>query len=171
MRVVLDTNILISGLVRHSTPPGRIVSAWREAQFELAISAPMIEELRRVLHYPKIHKLFVTAGLSDDSLEDFLDMLRMKAVVVDITTVILPVEPRDVHDRPVIATMVAAEAEWLVTGDKRDLLSLGLRNIVTARDFLSRAEALRLPPLAEQPRAAYRVARARRKRPAAIAQA
>jgi len=171
MRVVLDTNILISGLVRHSTPPGRIVSAWREAQFELAVSAPMIEELQRVLHYPKIHKLFAKAGLSDDSLEDFLDLLRLKAVVVDISAVTLPVEPRDVHDRPVIATMIAAEAEWLVTGDKRDLLSLGLRNIVTARDFLSRVDALRLPPLAEQPRASYRVARGRRRLPASTAQA
>lgn len=171
MRIVLDTNVLLSGLARADRPPGIILSAWREGQFELAISELMFAELHRVLHYPRIRSLFAKAELTDESLGDFLDLLRMKALIVDISAVILPVDPRDVNDRPVLATMIAAEAEWLVTGDKRDLLSLGLRNVITARDFLSRIESLRLPPLVEQPRAAYRVARQRRKRPATAAQA
>jgi len=169
MKVVLDTNVLVSGLARADRPPGRILSAWREGQFDLAVSEPMIGEMRRVIAYPKIRALFSKAGLTDDGLRDFFELLRLKALVVDIATAALPVEPPDPNDRPVVATMVAAEAEWLVTGDKRDLLSLGLRQIVTARDFLSRMDALRLPPLAEQPRAAYRVAKSRRKRPATAA--
>lgn len=169
MKVVLDTNVLVSGLARADRPPGRILSAWREGQFDLAVSEPMIEEMRRVIGYPKIRALFSKAGLADDGLRDFFELLRLKALVVELSTATLPVEPPDANDRPVIATMVAAEAEWLVTGDKRDLLSLGLRQIVTARDFLSRMDALRLPPLAEQRRAAYKVATSRRKRPATAA--
>lgn len=169
MKVVLDTNVLVSGLARAHRPPGRILSAWREGQFDLAISEPMIEELRRVIDYPRIRALFTKAGLADDDLHEFFELLRLKAMVVDASKAILPAEPPDANDRPVIATMVAADAEWLVTGDKRDLLSLGLRQIVTPKAFLSRMEALRLPPLAEQRRAAYKVATSRRKRPAAAA--
>lgn len=171
MKVVLDTNILVSGLAAPYSIPGRIVSAWRRGHNQLVSSEPLIAELSRVSTYPKILSLFAKAGPANDSLGDFLDVLRMKALIVDISAVTLPVDTRDVNDRQVLATMIAADAEWLVTGDKHDLLSMGLRNIVTARDFLSRLESLRLPPLAEQPRAVYRISRARRRRPPAAAQA
>ncbi len=171
MKVVLDTNILLSGLARVDRPPGIILSAWHQGQFDLVISEPMIEEILRVFHYPKVRSMFSKAGVAQEDLREIVEILRLKAVLVDITGVVPQVVPRDPKDVPVMATMIAAEAEWLVTGDKRDLLSLGQRNIVTARDFLSRIESLRLPPLAEQPRAAYKVSRERRKRPVAAAQA
>ncbi len=171
MKVVLDTNILLSGLAGPNGTPGRIVSAWRAGHYQLATSEPLIAEFCRAAAYPRIRTLFAKTGVSERELRDFADLLRLKALVVDVSAASLPVDPRDANDQPVIATMIAAEAEWLVTGDRRDLLSLGLRNIVTAREFLSRADALRPPPLAEQPRAAYRPATARRKRRATAAQA
>lgn len=171
MRIVLDTNVLLSGLARADRSPGKILSAWHEGQFDLVVSEPMVEELLRVFHYPKVRRMLATAGATYEDPREIVELLRLKAILVDVSGVVLKTPPQDPKDVPVLATMVAAEAEWLVTGDKRDLLSLGLRNIVTARDFLSRIDALRLPPLAEQPRAAYRVARERRRRPAAAAQA
>ncbi|MBX3663396.1 MAG: putative toxin-antitoxin system toxin component, PIN family [Burkholderiales bacterium] len=169
MRIVLDTNVLLSGLARADRPPGKILSAWRKGQFDLVVSEPMIEEVLRVFHYPKVRRMLADAEVTYEDLREITEMLRLKAVVVDVTGVALKTVPRDPKDVLVMATLIASEAEWLVTGDKRDLLSLGLRNIVTARDFLSRIDALRLPPLAEQPRAAYRVARGRRRRPASTA--
>lgn len=164
MRVVLDTNILVSGLARSDNPPGRILSAWRSGEFVLATSDPLIEEFRRVVGYPKVRRLLARAEISEADLRDFLDILRMRAVMVETGTVQLDIAPRDARDHAVLATFHASGAEWLVTGDKRDVLSLGLRQIVTAREFLARMEALRTPPLAEQPRAPYRVARERRRR-------
>jgi len=171
MKIVLDTNVLLSGLSRADRPPGRILSAWHEGHFDLVVSEPMIEEILRVFHYPRVRRMLAKGGVTHDDPHEITEMLRLKAVLVDVTGVALATVPRDPKDVPVIATMVAAEAEWLVTGDKRDLLSLGMRNILTATQFMQRFDALRLPPLAEEPRASYRVARGRRKRSPTAAQA
>ena len=64
MRVVLDTNVLISGLMLPTSLPGRIVEAWRSGAFELVLSEPMVEEIGRVLAYPKIRKRI---GWSDEA--------------------------------------------------------------------------------------------------------
>ena len=56
MRIVLDTNVLLSGLMLPDGTPGKIVNAWRRRQFSLALSEPMLEEVARVLAYPKIRK-------------------------------------------------------------------------------------------------------------------
>jgi len=169
MKVVLDTNILLSGLARADRPPGRILSAWRQGQFDLVVSEPMIEEILRVFHYPKVRRMLAKAAVTYEDPREITEMLRLSAILVDVTGVVLQTVPQDPKDTMVLATLIASGAEWLVTGDKRDLLSLGLRNIITARDFLQRFEALRLPPLAEQPRAVYRVSRERRRRPVAAA--
>jgi uncharacterized protein len=167
MRVVLDTNILVSGLAGPGSTPGRIVSAWREAErFELVVSEPLILELRRVVTYSKVQALFAKSGFTEKDLWEFIDLICLKAITVDVSGVALETVPKDPKDVSVMATLIASEAEWLVTGDKRDLLSLGLRQIVTARDFLSRVDALRLPPLAEEPRAIYQVLKAWRRRQA-----
>ncbi|HXV62824.1 MAG TPA: PIN domain-containing protein [Vicinamibacteria bacterium] len=44
MKVVLDTNVLLSGLMYPDSQPGRIVSAWRHAQFEVATSLAQLEK-------------------------------------------------------------------------------------------------------------------------------
>ncbi len=52
MKVVLDTNILISGIGRPEGAPGQIVSAWLEGKFDLVVSEALLDEFRRVLLYP-----------------------------------------------------------------------------------------------------------------------
>jgi uncharacterized protein len=143
MNVVLDTNILVSGIARPHGAPGQIVTAWFEGAFELVVSEELLDEIRRVMSYPRIRKLMASVGLSDKDLEDFVDILRFKAVTIDTTEVVLPVQPRDDKDIPVLEAFVASKADYLVTGDKKHLLSLGLDNIITANDFASRIRALK----------------------------
>ena len=58
MKLVLDTNVLLSGLMFPEGTPGRIVRAWGEARFDVALSLDQLAEIGRVLEYPKIrHKL------------------------------------------------------------------------------------------------------------------
>ncbi|MDP2400248.1 MAG: putative toxin-antitoxin system toxin component, PIN family [Burkholderiales bacterium] len=169
MRVVLDTNILVSGLAGPGSTPGRIVSAWRHAErFELVISEPLILELRRVVTYSKVQALFAKSGFTEKDVQEFIDLICLKAITVDVSGVALETVPKDPKDVPVMATLIASGAEWLVTGDKRDLLSLGMRNILTATQFMQRFDALRPPPLAEEPQAIYRVLQAWRRRQAAV---
>lgn len=119
MKVVLDTNVLISGLILPKSVPGSIVNGWKSGQFELAFSEEMLAEVGRVLSYPKIRKrLEWNAAL----IERFLLLLRYKAEVVMIDGIEVTV-PRDANDNMVLATLIRSEADYLVSGDS-DLLEL-----------------------------------------------
>jgi len=134
VKVVLDTNVLLSGLMLPESVPGRIVRAWRAAQFELVLSEPMLDEIGRVLAYPKIERRLKWDQVT---ISRFLLLLQFKADVVDISSATVAV-PRDPQDVPVLATLVAGGADYLVTGDK-DLLTLGHNYpIVTPVEFASR---------------------------------
>ena len=134
MKVVLDTNVLVSGLMLPDSVPGRIVAAWRSAQIELAISEPLLDEIGRVLSYPKIQERL---RWGQDEIARFLLLLRFKADVVDITGEKASV-PSDPGDDPVLAALLAAGADCLVSGDG-DLLALRDRfPILTPAEFARR---------------------------------
>lgn len=73
MRVVLDTNVLVSGLLVPSSPPGQIVQAWRHGQFTVVMSDPLPKEVERVLGYPKIQKRL---GWTPDLIVRYVSLLR-----------------------------------------------------------------------------------------------
>ncbi|MBI3571623.1 MAG: putative toxin-antitoxin system toxin component, PIN family [Gammaproteobacteria bacterium] len=134
MRVVLDTNVLLSGLMLPESVPGRIVQAWREARYELVLSEPLLEEIARALAYPKI-----SARLKWDeaTIARFILLLKFKSVIADIHDVKVET-PRDKDDEHVLSTLIAGKAECLVTGDA-DLLSLNAKYpIITPAEFARR---------------------------------
>ncbi len=142
MRVVLDTNVLVSGIARPRSTPGEVVAAWRDARFDLVVSEALLEELRRVLRYPRVLALLKRNGVSEADIEDLLDILRLKAVLVSTEEVSLPLAPADPKDIQVLQALVASEADYLVTGDKKHLLSLGMPKIVSVSDFSKQLQAL-----------------------------
>ena len=119
MKVVLDTNVLLSGLMFPEGTPGRIVAAWVEARFEVALSLDQLAELGRVLEYPKIRRKL---GWDDEQIELFIKQLYIRAEVVELGVISVEV-PRDQGDAPILATLAATNADVLVTGDG-DLLAL-----------------------------------------------
>lgn len=135
MKVVLDTNVLVSGLLYPSSVPGRIVAAWREARFELVTSREQLTELARVLSYPKIAlRLRWPRG----RVEQFLKQIYLRSVGVELTGREEADVPTDPTDSPILATLVAAGAQCLVTGDT-DLLVLRDRYpIQTPAEFVKR---------------------------------
>jgi putative PIN family toxin of toxin-antitoxin system len=134
MRVVLDTNVLLSGLMAPGGTPGKIVAAWRGAHFDLVLSEAMLEEIRRAFAYPKI---YARVGWGEEEIARFILLLRLKAEVVNIEGVTASV-PRDAADNPVLATLLAGEVDCLITGDN-DLLALADRYpILTPAEFASR---------------------------------
>jgi PIN domain len=56
IRVVLDANVVVSGVLSDNGVPGRILKAWKAERFHLVSSAAILDELRRVLRYPKIRR-------------------------------------------------------------------------------------------------------------------
>ena len=113
MRIVLDTNVLLSGLMLPDSTPGRIVAAWRKRNFDLLVSEPMLEEIARVLAYPKIRKRI---GWDDEHISRYITLLRFEAEVVSIAGVEADV-PADPDDNHLLATLIAGKADWLITGD------------------------------------------------------
>ena len=119
LRVVLDTNVLVSALAYPGSIPGRILSAWRESGFDLVLSRYILDEMVRVL--PRLPRIMLTPAEVRDLADSFLFMAEM-------------VEPddewdqalRDPADQLVLGTLRASRADYLVTGDK-DLLALGER--------------------------------------------
>jgi putative PIN family toxin of toxin-antitoxin system len=134
MRVVLDTNVLLSGLMAPKGVPGRIVAAWIDAQFELVMSVGQVDEVARVMAYPKIRRRL---RWDEERIESFIKQLHVRAEVIDLGSTAAEV-PRDPKDSPVLAPLVAAKADLLVTGDD-DLLALRSRYAIeTPTEFGSR---------------------------------
>jgi putative PIN family toxin of toxin-antitoxin system len=138
MKVVLDTGILIASLITVETPPDQIYKAWKKKRFELFTSEWQLEEFRRVSRYPKLKNFInpVEAG-------QMVNGLRLNAhVYASLPTVDLCKAP---DDNPILAIALECKADFLVTGDKRDLLSMqrvGATPIVTAAHFLESLERI-----------------------------
>lgn len=136
MRVVLDTGVLIAALITKDTPPDRIYQAWRRRRFELVTSQWQLEELRRVSRYPRLREFLrpVEAGR-------MVNGLRTRATVVaDLPRVDASPDP---DDDPILATAVIGNAHYVVSSDKRDVLSLGKignARILSARSFVDLLE-------------------------------
>lgn len=116
MRVVLDTNVLLSGLAYPASLPGRILAAWRAGALEVVLSDYILEELRRVL--PRLQSRH---GLSEAEMNDLVDCLSFEAEIVEPDPALEPLLT-DPWDQAVLGTWRAAQAEAptvaLITGDK-----------------------------------------------------
>jgi putative PIN family toxin of toxin-antitoxin system len=132
VRLVIDTNILISGLLVGTSLPAHLLVLWRESWFDLLTSADQLDELMRVTRYPKIRERLAPAlaGRLINELRDLAVLLR------DLPVITASPDPSDNY---LLAMASVGSADFLVTGDKRHLLTLkrhdGAR-IVTVRDFL-----------------------------------
>ena len=124
MRVVLDTNTALSGLV-WGGPPGVLMDAARDGRIRLFSSVPLIAELQGVLSRHKFSRILQSHGLSVANLVDGYTAL----VEIVEPTMIPPTILRDPDDDIVLATALAARADIIVSGDK-DLIDLQrFRNI------------------------------------------
>lgn len=140
LRVVLDTNVLLSGIAYPASVRGKILAAWRHGSIEVLLSDYILSELRRVLA-----KLAHRHGLGASEIDDLADALSIRAEVIEPATSSTP-DLRDPKDQDVLGTLLAAlqtsAADYLITGDK-DLLVLAERHpIITPADFWAKHAGL-----------------------------
>jgi putative PIN family toxin of toxin-antitoxin system len=132
MRVILDTNVLISALISPSGPADRVYRGWRSGVFDLVSCEEQIAEIRRVTRRPLLRSLIKPAEAGR-----LVNQLRHLAVMADpLPEVTASPDP---WDNFILAAALGARANFLVTGDKSGLLALGRfsrTRIVTIRQFL-----------------------------------
>ena len=152
MRIVLDTNILVSALISGEGTPGQVLAAVKSLGITLTTSRFQVDELREVLardwlqpyirresvrslrdmeddehRYPSIAR---RPAISDQEADDLLYHLEAVAVVV--------------NDNPVLATAIAGDADLIVSGDRDHMLAVGSADgipIITAREAADRLRA------------------------------
>jgi putative PIN family toxin of toxin-antitoxin system len=134
VRVIVDTNIYVSALLSPSSSPGIISYVWLDDAFTLLISLEQLDELRCTLRKP-----YLLEPITRHEAGTLINNLKKYAELV-------PSSPR-VHRSPdptddfLLAMCSAGKADFLVTGDKGGLLSLGNHGrtqIVSAKDFATR---------------------------------
>jgi uncharacterized protein len=131
MRVVLDTNILISALLVQTGNPAVVYRAWQEGQFTLLTCAAHLEELRATLRKPAIAERIkpYKAGELVNELKELAD------IIGSLPRVELSPDPTDDF---LLALSEAGKADYLVTGDKGGLLALARHKttrIISVRKF------------------------------------
>lgn len=133
MRVLVDTNILLSALINPHGLPAQLIDAWRGARCQLVTSRDQLLELGDVARRPVLRQYIVPAHVGR-----FINDLRELAeVIIRLPHVDRSREP---GDNFLLAMAQASKAEYLVSGDKRDVLALkrhGSTHIVMTRRMLS----------------------------------
>ena len=131
MRIVLDTNVLVSGIVYPKSVPGRIIQAWHGDRVRLVMSEYILDEMERVL--PRLKQ----CTLSKSEIAQLRELFYFKVEIVN-PEVIEEAGLTDKDDLPILAALLASKAEVLVTGDKALLKLSDDYPIVTAAEFWDR---------------------------------
>ena len=114
MIAVLDTNVLVSGLISPHGAPARIMAAWREEKIELVVSDPILQELGEVLNREKIRRYY--QSVDRDLPVKLLTGLRRFARLVSGQIKVDLIEA-DPADNMFLSAALEARADFLVTGD------------------------------------------------------
>jgi uncharacterized protein len=133
MRVVVDTGILVSALIRPQGTIGDVLHALRDGRFMAIYSTPMMLEVTEVLSRPKIQEKY---HVQPDDITALINLIRLRGELVIPKQAITAC--RDPKDNKFLETALVGKADAIVTGDD-DLLVL---NLFEGVDILRPAELL-----------------------------
>jgi uncharacterized protein len=109
MKVVIDTNVLISAVLRDRDPEAVIVFVLEQDEFTWVVSDQILTEYRDVLARKRL-------GIPDSMQQRWLQLIGSLASIVSVDQVIS--FPRDQKDAKFLACALSAKAEFLITGDR-----------------------------------------------------
>jgi uncharacterized protein len=134
LRVVIDTNVIVSGILSRKGAPAELLNAWRERRFLLLSSSDIVNEVRTVMQYPRIRHKY---HLGDDEIVQTMTLLEHDALLVAGYSNVagsIPDDPQEMF----LACALDGQADVIVSGDHH-LLELGVFRdipIITTRQFL-----------------------------------
>jgi len=138
MRVVLDTNVLLSALLSPHGLPDVVYRAWQKDRFVLVTSATQIDELRRASRYAKFKNV-----LQPHRVGTMINNMRRSMILDALPPLSADMQVNDPNDAFLLAMALVGDADFLVTGDHRAGLlqqgSVGRTRIVTPTIFCAEA--------------------------------
>jgi len=135
LRVIVDTNVVISGIISKSSYPAKIIDAWLEGKFVPVICKILQEEINEVIRRSKIRK----QKLGDPKdIKRILGILFNKSEKIKIRKVELEIDI-DEKDKFLFELALCSKAEVLVSGDE-EILRTSFSKIIllSPKDFCAR---------------------------------
>lgn len=135
LKVVVDTNVVVSGTILDHGNPYEILEAWRRQKFTLVLSPEIMAEIVAVLSRPKLSKKY---ALTDTLIARLISAFDQDAIMTTPISIepIPGVEPADLK---FLACAAACDADYFVTGDQKllDLQTHKGTRIISPRAFLT----------------------------------
>ena len=129
MKIILDTNVFISGIFFHG-PPSQILEAWKKSKFQIVLSKEIIEEYQRVAET-------LADKFPEVEISSIIEMVAIHSEIID-TEGIEVFECDDPDDNKFFECAIASKAKLIVSGDKHLLKISGYKDIAVhkPRDFV-----------------------------------
>jgi putative PIN family toxin of toxin-antitoxin system len=138
-RVVIDTNLVISGIISANSAPSKLFTSWTQDNFHWILTEETFNEIKEVLSREKIKTKY---HIDETETQSFLDNLAISVkFIAPVPKDALPIHCRDPKDDIILACAIAGSCDYLITGDE-DLLvlngkkELGKLQIIKAAEFL-----------------------------------
>jgi len=131
MRIVLDTNVFISGIF-FSGPPSQILKAWGNLNFQIVLSQEILDEYQRVAN--ELSSKFPSVDILP-----IIEMVTIHGQFVDTQDIDITV-CEDPDDNKFIECAIASNCQIIVSGDKHLLKLTGYKGIavLNPRDFVEK---------------------------------
>lgn len=126
MIVTIDTNVFVSSFLSAKGAPAEVINRWKAADYDVATSTILLQELERVLKYEKVRKYFKRSLVTVGAL---LERLKAVAIIVDPSQAITIIED-DPYDNRVLECAEEARVAFIVSGDEHLLRLKDYKGIV-----------------------------------------
>lgn len=121
VRVVIDTNVFVSGLLKSDNPPSNVVDLFIEDKINLIISEEVFSEYIEVLLRPELK-------VKKDNIIRLISILILKAEIIKVKTKLDIIE-RDPSDNKFLECALDGKVDYIITGDKHLLELKKYKNI------------------------------------------
>ncbi len=142
IRAVFDTNVFISALFNPKRPPAQLLELALQGKIRLIVSPQLIEEIERVLTYPRVKRLLKKRQTASDEAAEAISK-ALKATVLTAGELTVEAIPDDPADNVVLACALEGNADFIISGDHHliDLENYQGIKIVNPARFLELLEA------------------------------
>ncbi len=134
LRIVLDTNIYVSAILRPDGTQAKLIKFAMEDKFKLVFSVLIFQEIQDVLKRLRIKKYLT---VTQNEIERFFYNIYINCIFVKLSRIIRAVK-NDPDDDIIVSTAVKGDADYIISGDKHLLELKKFRGIkiLNANDFL-----------------------------------